>query len=441
MINNSASTRRVGLFFSLFLGWTLLSISLNALSKDYLIRNATVHTAGEKGTLLNTDVYISDGFIMAVGPKLKSRPSYQVIDAKGKHITPGLMNAWTQVGLEELSSVAASVDHHTNYAKHGAGFDVSLAVNLNSTLIPHNRMHGLTRAIIAPTNGTSILQGAGAAILLQAGTEEYIQPAVAQFIQFGADGAKLSGGSRASAFLLLQQALDEADFLRNNRRQFTPGKPHQFNFSIADLDALAPVLERKIPLVVSANRRSDILNLIKLSKAYKIKLVLNGGAEAWMLARELALAEIPVLIDPMDNIPGQFESLGIKLEAALLLDRAGVKLLFTNRSSHNAYLVRQSAGKAVSYGLAPQAAVKAMTVNIAETFGVENYGKIELGMQADVVVWDGDPLEVTSHADYVFIKGVEQPLVSRATRLRDRYWQLPTPASESTKKGLIKKDP
>ncbi len=393
-------------------------------AKDYLIRNATVYTASKPGKLLKTDVLISDGFIMEVGLRLKSRPSYQVIDATGKFVTPGLINAWTQIGLEEISAAKETVDYQTKNKDHSAAFNIASAINLNSTLVPHNRMNGLTRAIVAPAEGHHLFQGAGAAIILQALSEEYIQSNLAQFVRFGAKGANVSGGSRASAYLNLHQALSEADFLRNNRRQFTPGKPHQFSMSLQNLDALAPVLERKIPLVVEANRRSDILSLIKLSKEFKIRLVINGGAEAWMLARELALAEIPVILDPLDNIPSAFESLGVKLEGAAILQKAGVKLMFTNRSSHNAYLVRQSAGNAVAYGLDEQEAIKAMTINVAETFGIESYGKIELGMHADIVIWDGDPLEVTTNAERVFIKGSEQPMLSRATRLRDRFWEL-----------------
>jgi imidazolonepropionase-like amidohydrolase len=405
-----------------------------AFAKDYLIKNATIYTAGKQEILTNTDIYVSDGFIMQVAKNIIPDANQQVINAKGKYVTPGLINAWTQIGLEEISAAAATVDHHTEFKGHSAAFNIADSINLYSTLIPHNRMNGLTRAIVAPSQGESILQGAGVTILLQSRTEEYIQANIAQFVTMGAAGAEVSGGSRASAFLLLKQALSEAEFLKNNRRLFPLGKPHQFNFSLADLDALAGVLERKIPLVASANRRSDILNLIKISKQFKIKLIIKDGAEAWMLARELALAEIPVLFDPMKNTPNAFESLAVKLQAAAILNKAGVKLMFTNHSSHNAYLVRQSAGNAVANGLDAHEAIKSMTTNVAESFAIKNYGRVELGMQADLVVWDGDPLEVTSNPDHVFIKGVEQPLQSRATRLRDRFWELENVQNKAYKK-------
>jgi len=408
-----------------YIGLALVAILTSSVTaKDYLIRNATVYTSGQKGVLNNTDVLISDGFIMEVGRQLKSRPSYEVIDATGKFITPGLINAWTQIGLEEISAAEATVDYQTKNKAHSASFNIAPALNLNSTLIPHNKMNGLTRAIVAPSQGEHIFQGSGAAIVLMAKSEEYIKSNLAQFVRYGSEGAELAGGSRASAYLVLHQALSEADFLRNNRRQFTPGKPHQFSMSLQDLDALAPVLERKNPLVVFANRSSDIKTLIDISKEFKLKLVINGGAEAWMLARELALAEIPVILDPLDNVPSAFESLGVKLEGAAILQKAGVKLLFTNRSSHNAYLVRQSAGNAVAYGVSLEEAIKAMSINVAEVFGIESYGKIELGMHADLVIWDGDPLEITSNAERVFIKGHDQLMTSRATRLRDRFWDL-----------------
>jgi len=422
----------LNLSFSKFpknIGSKLVAVLLSLLiltplsAKDYLIKNATVHTSTEKGTLENTDVYISDGFIMEVGAGLKINSKHTVIDATGKHLTPGLINAWSQIGLEEISAAESTVDHTTTVAEHGASFDVSPAINIKSTLIAHNRINGLTRTIVAPTGGETLFQGLGFSLVLLSEYTEPVRPA-AQFARYGEEGANIAGGSRASAYLFLDTALQEADYLRNNRNQYLPGHNWRFSISIQDLDALKPVLEKKIPLVISVNRSSDILAMINIAKKYKIRLVVNGGAEAWMVANELALANVAVIIDPLDNLPSSFESLAIKFEGATILNEAGVKLMFTNRSSHNAYLVRQSAGIAVAYGMSAADAIKAMSINTAEVFGIENYGKIELGMEADVVIWDGDPLEVTTNTDAVFIKGIEQPMVSRATRLKDRFWDL-----------------
>jgi imidazolonepropionase-like amidohydrolase len=140
-------------------------------------------------------------------------------------------------------------------------------------------------------------------------------------------------------------------------------------------------------------------------------------------------------MDPLSNLPGSFESLANRLDAASILNDAGVKLIFTGmQSTHNGYLVRQSAGNAAAYGMAKEDALEAMTINTAEAFGIENYGQIDVGMEADIVIWDGEPLEITTNVDVVLIKGIKQPMVSRATRLRDRYWDL----NDNKNKGYVK---
>ena len=403
-------------------------------AKDYLIKNATLHTLTSTGVIKNADIYVSDGFIMQVGRQLSIRTKHQIIDATNKHVTPGLIAAWSQIGLEEISAAESTVDHRTTLSRYGASFNIAPALNFKSTLIPHNRTQGLTRAIVAPTEGEKLYQGMGVAISLSNIQPELSQEVIAQFARYGDQGAKIAGGSRAAAYMDLDLALQEADYLRNNRSQYKPGHDWHFSLSVGDLDSLKLVLEKKIPLVVHVHRSDDILTLINLAKKHHIRLVIRDAAEAWMVANELALAKVPVIIDPLMNIPSSFESLAIKLEGPAILNEAGVKLSFSNMSSHNAYLVRQSAGNAVTYGLPAEEAIKAMTINTAEIFGIKNYGTIELGMEADLVIWDGDPLEVTSHADAVLIKGVKQSMVSRASRLKDRFWDL----SNITNKAYVK---
>ncbi len=404
-------------------------------AEDYLIKNAIIHTATNKGVLVNADVYVSDGYIMQVGANIVSKSDHKVINVKGKHVTPGLINASTQIGLVEIDAASSSVDYATENSTMGASFDISPAINFNSTLIPHNRINGLTRAIVQPVEGQSIFHGEGAAIALLSSERGLLASRIAQFASYDDAGAKLSGGSKASAFAEINKALEEANYLRHNRNHYLPGYDWKFSQSVADLDALKAVLEKKIPLVVSVHRSSDILRVIQLAKYHNIRLILSGGSEAWMVAHEIARAKIPLIIDPILNLPDSFESLGIRLDASAILHNAGVQLIFTGfdgQSSHNGYLVRQSAGNAVSYGLPAEEAIKAMTTNTAEVFGIKNYGQIAVGMEADIVVWDGDPLEITTNAEVVLIKGIKQKMVSRATRLRDRYWDLKNIQSRTT---------
>lgn len=404
-----------------------LSVNFNVAAENFLIKNATIHTASKQGVLDETDVYISDGFIMQIGKNLKIKSKHTLIDATNKHVTPGLINASTQIGLVEIDAASSTVDYTTKNKSQGASFTIAPAINFRSTLLPQNRINGLTRAIVRPVGGSSIFHGQGTAIALLSSSQGMINEVNAMYASYGIAGSKISGGSRASAYMALDKALEEANYLRHNRSQYKPGFDWHFSQSVQDLDALKAVLEKKIPLVVSVHRSDDILKIIALAKKYSIRLILDGASEAWMVADQIARDKVPVLMDPFMNLPSSFESLAIRLDAAAILNRAGVKLIFTGidfQATHNGFLVRQSAGSAVSYGMPAEDAIKAMTINTAEVFGIKNYGKITVGMDADIVVWDGDPLELTTNPDAVLIKGINQPLVSRATRLRDRYWDL-----------------
>jgi len=415
------------IFFRVVVSLSVFTTSLSVIAEDFLIKNATIHTASKQGVLSSTDIYVSDGFIMQVAKNISLKSKHTLIDATGKHITPGLINASTQLGLVEIGAAASTVDYSTKNEQQGASFNIAPALNFRSTLIPQNRINGLTRAIVRPAGGTSIFHGQGSAITLLSERQGAVSEQVAQYASYGIAGANISGGSRASAYSVLDKALDEANYLRHNRNQYKPGFVWNFSQSLQDLDALKAVLEKKIPLVISVHRSDDIMQMIALAKKHSIRLIIAGASEAWMVANQIARAKVPVIMDPILNLPDSFESLSIRLDAAAILNDAGVKLAFTGvdwQSTHNAYLVRQSAGNAVAYGMPAEDAIKAITINTAEIFGIKNYGQISVGMETDIVVWDGDPLELTTNADVVLIKGNNQPLVSRATRLRDRYWDL-----------------
>lgn len=417
----------MNLLTKILISLSIFVSSFTLAAEDFLIKNATIHTATKQGVLSNTDIYLSDGFIMQVAKNIQLKSKHTVIDAKGKHVTPGLINASTQLGLVEIGAASSTVDSSTKNEQQGASFNIAPAINFRSTLIPQNRINGLTRAIVRPAGGASIFHGQGSAIALLSDQQGMISQQIAQYASYGIAGANISGGSRASAYSVLNKALEEANYLRHNRNQYKPGFNWNFSQSLQDLDALKSVLEKKVPLVISVHRSDDILQMISLAKKHSVRLILAGASEAWVVADQIARAKIPVIMDPILNLPGSFESLSNRLDAAAILNEAGVKLVFTGidwQSTHNGYLVRQSAGNAVAYGMPAEDAIKAMTINTAEVFGIKNYGQIAVGMDADIVVWDGDPLELTTNADVVLIKGVNQAMVSRATRLRDRYWEL-----------------
>ena len=197
--------------------------------------------------------------------------------------------------------------------------------------------------------------------------------------------------------------------------------PDGVTYSARDLLALKSVANKEIPLVVRANRASDILTLIDFAKRNNINLIINGAEEGWRVSRQLAEAGIPVILQPIDNIPNSFNELGSRLDNASLLHKSGVKIIIGSHETHNAYLSRQGAGVAVSYGLPWEEALKGLTKNIADVFKLSKRGSIQPGYIADIVIWTGDPLEVTSFVEQVYLSGEPMPTKNRSMRLRERY--------------------
>ncbi|MCS5544791.1 MAG: amidohydrolase family protein, partial [Gammaproteobacteria bacterium] len=239
-------------------------------------------------------------------------------------------------------------------------------------------------------------------------------------VRFGA-----GSDSRASQILMLEDSFDKALRFNDSRERILQGGYFDYDdYKIRDLEAILRVLNKEMPLIVRSNRAKDLLRMISIGNKYGIEIVFYGAKEAWRIADILAEEGIPVILDPMNNIPGSFDAIAARMDNAYLLNKAGVKILITSQETHNSYLSRQGAGNAVAHGLPQNDAIKALTVNIAEVFGLsDKLGTIEVGKVADLVVWDGNPLEVSSFATSVFIDGKQVSLVSRSTRLRDRYLQ------------------
>jgi imidazolonepropionase-like amidohydrolase len=180
------------------------------------------------------------------------------------------------------------------------------------------------------------------------------------------------------------------------------------------------------PMVFDVDRASDIRKVITFAQREKLRVVIKGGTEAWRVGGELAAAKIPVVLNPLNDLPQSFDAVGATLENAARLQKAGVKIAFSfdDPAPHNIRKLRQAAGIAVAHGLSWDDGLAALTRNPAEIFGVAaTNGSLERGHPADLVLWSGDPLEVTTLADRVFIQGQAQVMRSRQTELRDRYLQ------------------
>jgi imidazolonepropionase-like amidohydrolase len=403
----------------------LLTAWGTARAETIAIVGGTVHTMGGAGTLENATVLIEDGKIRAVGRDLAVPAGARTIDARGKVVTPGLFDSFTQLGVVEVSAVAGTRDGAVQNDRLTAAFDVADAINPRSTLLPINRVEGLTRAVVAPGNGKSLIAGRGAILHLGLGPDLLVRSPAALFVSLGEEGARLAGGSRAGAMLLLREALDDAQDYAEHKAAWEKADRRAYSLSRLDLDALVPVVKGELPIVVTVQRASDIEAALRLAKERRLRLILFGCDEGWMVADQIAAAKVPVLMNPLDDLPGTFESLGATLENAARMARAGVTLAFASGDAHNARNLRQAAGNAVANGLPWEAALQAMTVNPARIWHLEDrYGTLEPGKDADVVIWDGDPLEVTSGAVTVFIRGAEMPQKTRQTELRDRYKHL-----------------
>jgi len=397
------------------------------------ITGARVHTMAAAGTLENATVVIQDGQIVAVGTDVAIPEVATRIDASGKILTPGILSPFGQLGLVEVNAVAGTVDAVQRGTQYSASFDVADAYNPRSILVAVNRSEGITGALIAPMpfepdeygNVSSVFSGQASFVSLRAAPGFLLRRGAALLVNLGESGSDLAGGSRAAALQVLRSALVDAQDYRQHKAAWERGDRRDYSVTGADLEALQPVLDGKVPLLVRVNRASDISVLLGLAKEFSLRMILLGAAEAWMVAAELAAADVAVILDTTNNLPGSFDELNARLDAAAILSAAGVRLTFGAENSsqtHNASNITQAAGIAVANGMNWDMALRAITRTPAEIFGVaDRLGSLEPDKAADLVVWTADPLELTSFPESVFIGGEAVSLENRQTQLRDRY--------------------
>jgi len=405
----------------------ITAMSVAAADKILVIVHANIYTAGEKGLIKDANMVIKNGKITALGKNIEVPMGVKFLDAKGGSITPGLFNSATHLGIEEVSAIKKTDDYKTTDTGITASLKVADAFNPRSVLIPQNRIHGLTYAIVMPESGSSLIAGQAALVDLSASDKSIINDSVAIVLNLGEAGQQLAGGSRAAAIRKFKTLLNDALDYAKNKAAYNQGKRRQYSASQDDLEAMLPVISGKKPLIVSIHRASDIEKFIEIAKAYKLKVILYGAEEGWLVADKIAAAQIPVILDPSRDLPSSYDALGSRLENAAILNQAGVKLLFSGigrQNTHNAYLVRQAAGISVANGLPKQVAIAAISSNPMSVFSKNSRSnELKPGIKANFVLWQGDPLEVTSEALLVYINGKRIPMVSRSTRLRDRYYK------------------
>jgi imidazolonepropionase-like amidohydrolase len=417
---------------SLIFATLLASASANAAT--IAITGGTVETAAG-APISNGTVIIRDGRIVAVGQGIAVPAGATIIDASGKVVTPGIVTGMSTLGITEVEGVRQTDDSGARTSPFSAALDVSPAINPASPPIAIDRAGGVTRAVVGPGATTEIFGGQGAIISLAASGDILLRPRAFQFIELGEDGARAAGGSRPAAWLNLRNGFAEAQRYARNPVAFESGRERDSLIKRLDAAALVPVVEGRVPAVIHVERASDIVAVLGLRREFpKLRIILIGAREAWLVADKIAAANVPVITLPLFDLPDSFETLASTRSNVGRLVAAGVKVglgVFGGDSGSQPRNLPYFAGNAVAQaavpggvGLTHEQALAAITRVPAEIFGLDDLGTLAPGKRGDVVVWDGDPLELTSAPVAVLIDGVSQPLESRQTLLRDRYRDL-----------------
>ncbi|MFN3517137.1 MAG: amidohydrolase family protein [Novosphingobium sp.] len=376
-------------------------------------------------------VLVQGGKVIAVGRDVAVPAGVRTVDARGKWVTPGLVVAVTDLGLFDVEAVDDSNDSGAGRSPFSAALDISQAINPDAQHIKVSRAGGVTRAAVAPLGTGSIFGGQGAVIDLGADADPVTVPRAFQYVDLGETGARRAGGSRVAAWADLTNALSEA---RELSASPTGARRDDVLLSRRDAQALIPVVSGRQPLFVRAERAADIRMVLSLKKDFPaVRLVIVGASEGWLVAGDLARAGVPVLATPLNNLPDSFEQLGATHSNVGRMKAAGVNVALGAFFDQPRY-APQYAGNLVALtrvpgasGLSWNQAFAAISSGPAEAMGLgDRFGSLRAGRAGDVVIWDGDPLELTSGVTAVFIDGVEQPLSNHQTRLRDRYKNGPS---------------
>jgi imidazolonepropionase-like amidohydrolase len=383
----------------------------------------------EGGTVL-----LNDGVVVGVQAGTAVPAGYRQVDATGKWVTPGIIAGISQIGSAEVAGDESANDQSARMSPGTASLELAVSFNPAETSIPVSRQEGVTAAIVGPAPGRSLFAGQGYVLGLAEGTTAPYRPRAFQYVAYGERGASLAGGSRPAAWNELTAALEEAQRTQRGA-QGRAGERDQSRdprLTPEDAEALTLVLRSAHPLLVRVDRASDIRQLLKLPSMYPgLRLVLVSANEGWLVADEIARAGVPVITLGMQNRPDSFESLGATMSNVGRLVAAGVKVALGTPDLDASFQPRNLphyAGNLVAQGKLPGAsglswdqAFATVTRTPAEILGLSGQGVLRQGARGDVVVWSGDPLELSTQVEQVFIGGVPQNLESRQTKLARRY--------------------
>ncbi|QKS00943.1 amidohydrolase family protein [Sphingomonas sp. CL5.1] len=405
-------------------------IALPAGAQTVAVTDATVALGDGSAPIRNGTVVFRDGRIVSAGANVAVPAGAEVVDGHGKWVSPGLIAGFTDLGLQDAGGIEESNDTAARGSPFAAAIDVSTAINPAGAKIGNERLAGITRALVAPDAGGSIFAGQGAVIDLGDDADAVTRPRAFQYVELGEHGAREAGGSRPAAYALFRDALAQAQDYRGNPAAFG-GRERASLLKRGDAEALLKVIDGQMPLVVHVERASDIRTVLGLVRDYpRLKLVLTGASEGWLVAREIAAAKVPVVAAALADLPESFEALAATESNVGRMRAAGVQVaLSAAGASGGERNIRQYAGNLVAITRIPGAtgldwgqALASITSGPAAALGLEGeLGSLKPGRRADVVLWDGDPLEIESQPVAIWIDGRPQPMRSRQTELRDRY--------------------
>ena len=361
-------------------------------------------------------IVIQDGRVIAVGSNIVIPENAKKVDLDGAIVTPGFIDSWTQLGLVEVSGVAASNDSRSGLGEVSAFHRAADSYNPDSSLIPIQRRHGITTVVVAPSGG---LVSGSAAVYDLNGHVPVLDNAG---LVAGLGGQ--SNGSRGGRFWQLRALFSDALALERNKALFERNRYRALYASRLNLLAMIPSARGERLLFVRVNRRADIRATVDWAVREKLRLVLVGAREAWLEAPRLARSGVSVILDPTANTPSNFDSIRSRADAARILIDAGVTVALSTFSSHNVRKLRQWAGNAVRSGLTHRQALKAITRSPAKILGLAGHGVIRKGSVANLVVWSGDPFEFESVVKLVYIRGLRQSNSHRQEQLFQRYRHL-----------------
>ena len=409
---------------------SLLALAVPVAAQDMVITNATVALGDGSATIERATVVVRAGRVVAAGAGVAVPAEMTPVDGSGMWVTPGLFASITNLGLSDVDAVDESSDVSADRSPFSAALDVSPVINPAAQDIAISRAGGVTRASVTPEAGSEIFAGQGALIDLGVGRTPVTNPRAFQLVELGERGAQLSGGSRTSAHAMLRNALVEASSFAADPERETDVMLTRF-----DAAALVPVVSGQQKLYVRVHRASDILAALELTEIFPaLDLVLVGATEGWMVADAIAAAGVPVIAAALNDLPESFERLaatqsniGRMVDAGVMVGIGGYE-----SSGDHPRSLPQMAGNLVAVSRMPGAAglswgeaLASITSVPAQIAGLAaGTGTLAAGAPGDVVLWDGDPLELSSAPVRVFIEGVEQPLDNHQTRLRDRYRSL-----------------